>query len=273
MYPAKDARMSSASFQAFYPQWEAFAAHVDPAFSSSFWRRVAPARARMKRSDRGRDLGDRRGGGAALGRARRLALPRGRSPEKVSAVAEDARVRGASAVHTGVADLDDIARHGPLVDDAERALGGLDAALVAHGTLTDQAAAERDFTIVERDVHTNFLSAASILTIVANHFESEARGNNRRDLVGGRRSRPPVELRLRRREGRADDVSVGATRPPRPTRRQGGHGQARLRRHTDDRSSREEPRSSRSPTRSAVAFTAGSSAGKTWSTSRSSGPS
>jgi FAD/FMN-containing dehydrogenase len=45
VYPAKDARMSSASFQAFYPQWEAFAAHVDPAFSSSFWRRVAPARA------------------------------------------------------------------------------------------------------------------------------------------------------------------------------------------------------------------------------------
>lgn len=39
-YPAKDARMSAASFRAFYPQWEAFAAHVDPRFSSSFWRRV-----------------------------------------------------------------------------------------------------------------------------------------------------------------------------------------------------------------------------------------
>ena len=40
VYAAKDARMSAASFRAFYPQWEAFAAHIDPRFSSSFWRRV-----------------------------------------------------------------------------------------------------------------------------------------------------------------------------------------------------------------------------------------
>jgi FAD/FMN-containing dehydrogenase len=40
VYPAKDARMSSESFRAYYPQWEAFSAFVDPRFSSSFWRRV-----------------------------------------------------------------------------------------------------------------------------------------------------------------------------------------------------------------------------------------
>lgn len=40
VYPAKDARMSGESFRAFFPQWERFAAHVDPRFSSSFWRRV-----------------------------------------------------------------------------------------------------------------------------------------------------------------------------------------------------------------------------------------
>jgi len=40
VYPAKDARMSPTSFRQFFPQWEAFAAHVDPRFSSSFWRRV-----------------------------------------------------------------------------------------------------------------------------------------------------------------------------------------------------------------------------------------
>lgn len=100
----------------------------------------------------------------------------GRSAEKLAAVADDARVRGASSVHTAVADLDETARHGPLVQDAERALGGLDGALVAHGTLTDQAAAQRDFAVVRREVHTNFLSAASILTIVANHFEEKRAG-------------------------------------------------------------------------------------------------
>ena len=40
VYPAKDSRMSPEAFRAFYPQWQAFAAHVDPRFSSSFWRRV-----------------------------------------------------------------------------------------------------------------------------------------------------------------------------------------------------------------------------------------
>ena len=40
VYPAKDARMSNASFRAYYPEWEAFRTFVDPRFSSSFWRRV-----------------------------------------------------------------------------------------------------------------------------------------------------------------------------------------------------------------------------------------
>ncbi len=40
VYPAKDARLSPARFRQFFPQWETFATHVDPKFSSSFWRRV-----------------------------------------------------------------------------------------------------------------------------------------------------------------------------------------------------------------------------------------
>ena len=40
VYPAKDARMSSASFKTFYPEWRAFSEYIDPQFSSSFWRRV-----------------------------------------------------------------------------------------------------------------------------------------------------------------------------------------------------------------------------------------
>ncbi|HEX9952089.1 MAG TPA: hypothetical protein VGB53_10000, partial [Rubricoccaceae bacterium] len=40
VYPAKDACMTPESFRTFFPQWETFAEHVDPAFSSTFWRRV-----------------------------------------------------------------------------------------------------------------------------------------------------------------------------------------------------------------------------------------
>lgn len=43
VYPAKDARMSPESFAAYFPQRERFSAYIDPAFSSSFWRRVNPA--------------------------------------------------------------------------------------------------------------------------------------------------------------------------------------------------------------------------------------
>jgi len=40
IYPAKDARMSGAHFRRAFPAWERFQAHVDPRFSSGFWRRV-----------------------------------------------------------------------------------------------------------------------------------------------------------------------------------------------------------------------------------------
>jgi hypothetical protein len=40
VYPAKDARMSPQSFQAYFPEWREFSRFVDPGFSSSFWRRV-----------------------------------------------------------------------------------------------------------------------------------------------------------------------------------------------------------------------------------------
>jgi hypothetical protein len=41
MYPAKDARMTPHQFQRFYPQWAEYSSYIDPAFSSSFWRRVS----------------------------------------------------------------------------------------------------------------------------------------------------------------------------------------------------------------------------------------
>jgi FAD/FMN-containing dehydrogenase len=40
LYPAKDATMTAAQFQAFYPQWQHFARYRDPLLTSSFWERV-----------------------------------------------------------------------------------------------------------------------------------------------------------------------------------------------------------------------------------------
>lgn len=40
LYPAKDGRIPAEMFRDGYPNWQDFARHVDPGFSSSFWRRV-----------------------------------------------------------------------------------------------------------------------------------------------------------------------------------------------------------------------------------------
>jgi len=44
LYPAKDARMSPALFEASFPRWRSFIPYIDPKMSSSFWRRVTEAR-------------------------------------------------------------------------------------------------------------------------------------------------------------------------------------------------------------------------------------
>jgi hypothetical protein len=43
LYPAKDARMSPALFEASFPHWRSFVRYIDPKMSSSFWRRVTEA--------------------------------------------------------------------------------------------------------------------------------------------------------------------------------------------------------------------------------------
>lgn len=47
VYPAKDARMSPENFRHFFPRWRELAECADPAFSSSFWRRVTPVGERL----------------------------------------------------------------------------------------------------------------------------------------------------------------------------------------------------------------------------------
>jgi FAD/FMN-containing dehydrogenase len=41
MYPAKDAMMTPAQFQTFYPDWRQFQRFIDPGFTSAFWQRVS----------------------------------------------------------------------------------------------------------------------------------------------------------------------------------------------------------------------------------------
>jgi decaprenylphospho-beta-D-erythro-pentofuranosid-2-ulose 2-reductase len=99
-----------------------------------------------------------------------------RNREKLAAVRDDLLTRGAAAVTGAVADLDDTAAHAALLAQAVSALGRVDLALLAHGVLGDQAAAERDYAAAEAVLRTNLLSAVSLIAWLANYFEGEHRG-------------------------------------------------------------------------------------------------
>jgi len=98
-----------------------------------------------------------------------------RNANRLSAVADDLRVRGAAQVETLTLDLTDTDRHEAVVDEAIARLGGLDTVLVAHGTLPDQQACQASFETTRREFETNLLSVVGILTPIANRFE-EAKG-------------------------------------------------------------------------------------------------
>ncbi len=99
-----------------------------------------------------------------------------RNAEHLKAVAQDLHTRGASAVYAEVADLDETAGHAPMLERAVASLGGLDCALIAHGSLGDQASGEKDFAAAAASLQTNFLSAASLVTWLANYFSTQYKG-------------------------------------------------------------------------------------------------
>ncbi|MEL6269080.1 MAG: SDR family NAD(P)-dependent oxidoreductase, partial [Chloroflexota bacterium] len=99
-----------------------------------------------------------------------------RSEPKLDAIAADLRAYGAQQVDCTLMDMNDFEAHGALLASAMSALDGLDVLLVAHGTLSDQAAAQSNFDVTMQEINTNFLSTASLLTIAADHFENQRRG-------------------------------------------------------------------------------------------------
>ena len=99
-----------------------------------------------------------------------------RSKDKLTSVAQDLLVRGAGQVDMIVTDLDDTDAHPQMLSMAASRLGSIDMALLAHGVLGDQEAAERDYYTAEQVLVTNFLSPVSLLTWLANYCEAKGSG-------------------------------------------------------------------------------------------------
>lgn len=99
-----------------------------------------------------------------------------RNSQRLQAVADDLKVRGAESVETRVLDVLDYARHETLVDEAAECLGGLDLMLVAYGSLPDQSACEASFEAARREFEINALSVLSLVAHAANFFEPRRQG-------------------------------------------------------------------------------------------------
>lgn len=100
----------------------------------------------------------------------------GRNAAKLAAVRDDLVTRGAQGAALCVMDLDNTDAHPAMLQQAMSTLGGIDLALLAHGILGDQGEAQRDFHAAHRVLHTNFISAVSLVNALANYFEVERKG-------------------------------------------------------------------------------------------------
>ncbi len=99
-----------------------------------------------------------------------------RDKAKLEAVSADLLTRGARAVRGYIVDLDATDLHPQMLALAVETLGELDLALLAHGVLGEQADAEKSYSTTEAVLHTNFLSPVSLITWLANYFESRSGG-------------------------------------------------------------------------------------------------
>ena len=91
-------------------------------------------------------------------------------------MADDLTVRGAAQVATFLLDVTDLDRHDALFSAVTESLGGLDAVLVAHGVLPDQAVCERDVSAMARALMINGVGTAALLTCAANYCEAQGYG-------------------------------------------------------------------------------------------------
>jgi decaprenylphospho-beta-D-erythro-pentofuranosid-2-ulose 2-reductase len=99
-----------------------------------------------------------------------------RNSEKLEAISNDLKVRGAKSVETHQLDLTNLDQHQELIQSAIETLGGLDIVLISHGTLADQQLCQQSVTKTIEELNTNFTSVISLLTILANYFEQQRHG-------------------------------------------------------------------------------------------------
>ena len=99
-----------------------------------------------------------------------------RGTARLKDIAEDLRIRGAVAVDHATLDVNDLSAHAGILEQAWLKLGGIDVALIAHGTLPDQSACESSVETALAEFATNGTSTIALLTALAPGMEAQGRG-------------------------------------------------------------------------------------------------
>ena len=100
----------------------------------------------------------------------------GRNATRLETIAADLSVRGAATVGCFVMDATDTAKHAAMLEAATSALGGLDVALIAHGTLPDQKACEASVALTLQEMDNNGLSVVALATLLGAKMEAQGHG-------------------------------------------------------------------------------------------------
>jgi decaprenylphospho-beta-D-erythro-pentofuranosid-2-ulose 2-reductase len=99
-----------------------------------------------------------------------------RNPDNLAQTAADLLARGADASHAYELDVTDIDAHPAMLAACLDALGRIDIALIAHGSLPDQAACEQDATLALTEFNLNATATIALLTRLATQFERQRSG-------------------------------------------------------------------------------------------------
>lgn len=96
-----------------------------------------------------------------------------RNEKHLESIANDLQVRGATSVHSINADLADVDQHPVLLKKLGSFSDDIEKYYFFYGVLPDQAQCEVSWEYTLDALNTNFISKASLLTLIANQIEKE----------------------------------------------------------------------------------------------------
>jgi len=95
---------------------------------------------------------------------------------RLEAVQNDILARYQTKIKWDILNVLDFDRHEPVFKRAVEAFNGLDAVLIAHGTLADQIDTQKSVEKIVREFNINCVSVITMASLAANYFEQKKEG-------------------------------------------------------------------------------------------------